>query len=325
MMHNIHQLLSLNLFKTTRMNAQVLLALMMLIPTWLRAQQLDSIQNPRPAFDWYDPYKKDNVYYRVTLRDGQFRYGYLIRENEWEVVLRTKRLGDVSIPKQTVKSIMRYRDPKATDRRDPIFANRYFLMSSAEPIDPGDHYVLINLWGPELHMGVARGFTASVQTTWIANPVLAGLRYGHPINPYLHVGAGLLYGGDLFQRGNGNIFLPTATATLGDRRYNLSLSLGKLLASEQPQLRGTFLSAGGFVAVSDRLGVLFEAGRLSGGDARLIMPGVRWQRRRGGYIQLAAVGLSYPDPQAPEPPTAGSSVPANKLIRFPFVSWIRRF
>ena len=314
-----------HLFRAVKISVQLFLTLLLLMPVGLRAQQRDSIQSPRPAYDWYDPYKKVNVYYRVTLLDGQFRYGYLIRENEWEVVLRTKRLGDVSIPKQTVESIMPYRDPKTTDRRDPIFANRYFLMSSAEPIDPGDHYVLINLWGPELQMGVAPGFTASVQTTWIANPVLVGLRYGHEIKPYLHVGAGLLYGGDLFQRGNGNFFLPTATATLGDRRYNLSLGLGQLHASEQPQLRGTFLSTGGFVAVSDRLAVLFEAGRLSGGGAALLMPGVRWQRRRGGYIQLAAVGLTYPDPRAPEPPIAGTAAPANKLIRFPFVSWIRRF
>lgn len=299
--------------------------LLTLIKVDVGAQTLDSLHSPRPAYDWYDPYKKDNVYYRVTLLDGQFRYGYLIRENEWEVVLRTKRLGDVSIPKQTVESIMPYRDPKATDRRDPIISNRYFLMSSAEPIDPGDHYVLINLWGPELQMGVASGFTASVQTTWIANPLLVGLRYGYSLKPYLHVGAGLIYGGDIFQRGNGNIFLPTATATLGDRRYNLSVNLGQLHVSQQARLRGTFMSTGGFVAVSDRLGVLFEAGRLSGGGASLLMPGVRWQRQRGGYIQLAAVGLCYPDPRASEPPTNSTVHTPNKLIRFPFVSWIRRF
>lgn len=299
---------------------QLALTLILLSPARVKAQQNDSIQSPRPAFEWYDPYKKDNIYYRVTLLDGQFRYGFLIRENEWEVVLRTKRLGDVSIPKQTVESIMPYQNPKNTDRRDPLCSNRYFLMSSAEPIDPGDHYVLINLWGPELQMGVVPGLTASLQTTWIANPILAGIRYGHLIKPYLHVGSGLLFGGDLFQGGKGNIFLPTATATLGDRRYNLSVNLGRLHVTEQPQLRGTFMSTGGFVAVSDRLGVLFEAGRLSGGKASLLMPGVRWQRRRGGHIQLAAVGLSYSDS-----PAAGSGESPNKLIRFPFISWIRRF
>jgi len=68
------------------------------------------------------------------------------------------------------------------------------------------------------------------------------------------------------------------------------------------------------------LGVLFEAGRLSGGKASLLMPGVRWQRRRGGHIQLAVVGLSYSDS-----PAAGSGESPNKLIRFPFISWIRRF
>jgi len=315
----------LRIVSVSRVIQVSLLLLLTLSGVDVHAQQADTLQNPRPSFDWYDPYKKDNVYYRVTLLDGQFRYGYLIRENEWEVVLRTKRLGDVSIPKQTVESIVPYRDPKATDRRDPIISNRYFLMSSAEPIDPGDHYVLINLWGPELQMGVASGFTASVQTTWIANPLLVGLRYGYSVKPHLHVGAGVLYGGDLFQRGNGSIFLPTVTVTLGDRRYNLSVNLGQLHVSQQARLGGTFMSTGGFVAVSDRLGLLFEAGQLSGGRAGILMPGVRWQRRRGGYIQLAAVGLSYPDTREPEPPSGGIGETPNKLIRFPFVSWIRRF
>lgn len=288
-------------------------------------QGRDSLQSPRPAFDWYDPYKNNNTYYRVILNDGQIRYGYLIRENEWEVVLRNKRLGDVSLPKQKVESIQPYNNPEQTDRRDPLCSNRYFLLNSAEPVDPGDHFVVVNLWGPELQLGVAPGVTASLQTTWIANPMLAGLRYGHRLTPYLHVGAGLLYGGDLFRRGNGTIFLPTATATLGDRRYNLSVSLGQLYLSKQPQLRGTFMSAAGFVAVSDRLAVMAEAGRLTGDRARLLMTGVRLQRRKGGYIQLAAAGLSYPDPRAPEPPGAGQATNPNKLIRFPFISWIRRF
>lgn len=109
-----------------------------------------------------------------------------------------------------------------------VFTTRYQFSTNCFPIRKGEHYAMLNLYGPEVHFAVHKDFSIGLMTTWIASPAALALKYtrGTP-NPKINYGVGALVGSfGLVNAFKGYGGLYWGMLTLGDRRTNITFSAG---------------------------------------------------------------------------------------------------
>lgn len=109
-----------------------------------------------------------------------------------------------------------------------VFTTRYQFSTNCFPIRKGDHYTMLNLYGPEVHFAVHKDLSIGLMTTWIASPAALALKYTRgTLNPKINYGVGALVGAlglaKTFQ-GCGGLYW--GMITYGDRRTNITFSAG---------------------------------------------------------------------------------------------------
>jgi hypothetical protein len=169
----------------------------------------------------------------ITLNNGDTRVGEIISDDGREILFLTKDIGKVFIRKQDIKSIRPY-VPEAGEIVDgnflanSPFTTRYYFTTNARPLKKGEDYVMIHLYGPEVHFSVNDRLSVGVMTTWIASPFVLAAKYSIPTkNPNVNFGIGTLLGTSGYLntfRGFGG--LHWGMATFGDERQNVTVSLG---------------------------------------------------------------------------------------------------
>ena len=109
-----------------------------------------------------------------------------------------------------------------------VFTTRYQFSTNAFPLQKHENYALVNLYGPEVHFSVSKNFSVGFMATWIASPIVLALKYTIPTrNEKLNFGFGTLLGSaGYLNQGRGYGGLHWAMATYGDRKNNVTLSLG---------------------------------------------------------------------------------------------------
>jgi len=133
----------------------------------------------------------------VIKNDGTEFIGYIISQDERELLIETENIGRVVIPKHEIREI---REVTQRDMRDGvyvgnnIFSSRYFLTTNGLSMNKGDHYALINWYGPEAHFCLADNFTLGGMTTWLGVPVILSMKYAIPVTRNFHIGLGVLGG-----------------------------------------------------------------------------------------------------------------------------------
>jgi hypothetical protein len=133
----------------------------------------------------------------ITKNDGTEYYGMIISQDDREVLLETKEIGRLYIPKHEIKSIkeLTNKDVKAgTVIGSNMFSTRYFLTTNGLRMDKGDCYALFNWWGPDIQYGVSDGLTIGAMTTWFAVPIVLTAKTTFSPEENLHLGLGLLAG-----------------------------------------------------------------------------------------------------------------------------------
>lgn len=174
----------------------------------------------------------DTNLYRILKSNNQEYVGKIISDDGREVLLETKNLGRIFIPKSDIQSITVVHPE--TDfvgsefRNTGVFTTRYQFSTNAFPIKKHDNYALVNLYGPEVHFSVSKNFSIGIMATWIASPIVLALKYTIPTkNEKLNFGFGTLLGSvGYLNKGRGFGGLHWAMATYGDRKNNVTLSLG---------------------------------------------------------------------------------------------------
>jgi hypothetical protein len=174
----------------------------------------------------------DSTKYRVVKNNGVEYIGYILSDDGREVLIQTDNMGKIYIPKSEITSIRKVNNEIDYRRGEYIgegvFTTRYQFSTNALPIKKGEHYGLLNLFGPEVHFAVRDNFSVGVMATWIASPIALALKYTIPTkNEKLNFGFGTLIGSSAFlnqARGFGG--LHWAMLTYGDRRNNITLSAG---------------------------------------------------------------------------------------------------
>lgn len=174
----------------------------------------------------------DTLNYLIVRNNGIEYVGQILSDDGRDLLILTRQLGKIYIPKSEIKSIAlveEQSDFKAGEYLgEGIFTTRYQFSTNAFPIKKGENYALINLYGPEVHFGVLPNLSVGIMASWIASPIALALKYTVPTqNPKLNFGLGTIMAstGYLNQaRGYGG--LHWGMATYGTRRSNATLSLG---------------------------------------------------------------------------------------------------
>lgn len=194
----------------------------------------------------------DTNLYRVVKYNNQEYIGRILNDDGREVLLETSSLGKIYIPKSDIQSItIIHREIDFVNeeyRGIGVFTTRYQFSTNAFPIQKHDNYALINLYGPEVHFSVSKNFSIGVMATWIASPIVLALKYTIPTrNEKLNFGFGTLLGSvGYLNKGKGYGGLHWAMATYGDRKNNVTLSLGYsylntgMRSGEQMYVPGTY-------------------------------------------------------------------------------------
>ncbi len=170
----------------------------------------------------------------ITQNGGEF-IGKIIKQDAKEVLIYTKKLGEVSIPKYQIKEIKEIENDdinvKGDYKGNQVFATRYLGTTNALSVGKGENYVKYSLIGPDVNFGVTDNLTIGVMTSWIALPIVVTAKYSHQINENTHVAGGLMVGNlgwaSLVEDVGFNLALvPFGAITKGTRRNNINFALG---------------------------------------------------------------------------------------------------
>lgn len=166
----------------------------------------------------------------VVKHDGVEFIGTIISQDAREVLISTKTVGDVIIPKHEIKEIREVQTNEftATGQYVPneVFSTRYFLTTNGLPIEKGESYVLWSLYGPDFQFGVAKNFGVGIMTTWVACPIIVSAKYSFKLSKGASLGIGALAGTGSWTRPDFAMAVPFTALTFGDRKANITFSLG---------------------------------------------------------------------------------------------------
>ena len=257
-----------------------------------------------------DTTKSDSKTYVVTKSDGKEFVGKIISQDAREVLMDTKTIGQVSIPKHEIREIREARAGELTSKGDyqpsETFATRYFLTTNGLPLGKGESYVIWNWFGPDMQFGVTKNFSVGVISTWFAMPVLASAKYSIRLDDNTHLGIGTLLGSGTWALPKLGIALPFASLTYGNRRNNLTFSGGYGGVWGYGTSAGRFLcSVAGMAKLTNKATFVFDSfimpGNGDGHSFSLIMPGIRLQTQYNKAFQFGFAGISTGGSYAPIP------------------------
>ena len=246
--------------------------------------------------------KEEPVLMRVKTNDGTEFIGYILKDDKREVLMKTEEQGELYIPKYSIQKIEEVLGSEFIDGKyvgEERFSTRYFISTNGMPIKKGDHYAMFNMYGPEAHFAVADNFSVGVMSTWVAMPVIGTAKYSFPIAKNVNASVGLLAGSTLWA-GAGYGALGYGALTFGNRTANFTLSGGYAGVSDGDGSSGSapLFSAAGMVKIGKRVTFVGDSFIYAGQSGEggndtfaLIMPGLRFNGKRGGAFQIGVGGL----------------------------------
>jgi len=125
--------------------------------------------------------------------------GHILKDDGREVLIETEKLGKIYIPKADILSIQKIEDKKAIIREKYYdagpFTTRYIFTTNALPINKGNNYARLNLYGPEVHFAISDHFSFGILTTWAVSPFMFSGKYSFTTkDPKLNFSVGTLLG-----------------------------------------------------------------------------------------------------------------------------------
>ncbi len=255
--------------------------------------------------------------YVITKNDGTEYYGLIISQDEREVLLETKEIGRLYIPKHEIKSI---RELTASDLKSGtvighnMFATRYFLTTNGLRMKKGDSYALFTWWGPEIQYGVSDGLTLGAMSTWLAVPIVITAKTTFSANENLHFGLGLLAGTLSWADWGSYGALPYGVVTFGNSRNNFNITAGYAMisGSGNKDMYGNSTGRQSSSAPLFSVGCLFRiTNKVSfvgdsfiytkSGSFAIIVPGIRVSNRPNRAFQFGFAGISIDGKLTPVP------------------------
>jgi hypothetical protein len=162
---------------------------------------------------------------KVVKQNGVAFTGKIVFQDAREVLVDSKEMGLVYIPRHEIKEIV---EIKWADRaaNGSLFATRYFLTTNGFPIKKGDNYIQWNLFGPDFQFGIADNFGVGIMTSWVGMPIIGTAKYSIKLGKDLCGGLGFLAGTGSWAFPKYGLLLPFGFLTVGNRMNNLNFSAG---------------------------------------------------------------------------------------------------
>ncbi len=222
---------------------------------------------------------KSSVQSVITKHDGTEYVGTIISDDGRELLITTKALGKIYIPKSEVKSIVKEVDTKSIvygeyQSAGP-FTTRYAFTNNALPIKKGENYAMVNLYGPEVHFAVSDHLNVGIMSTWLASPLVLALKYSFKTEESkVNYSLGTMIGtSGYLNNWEGYYGLHWGSLTLGDRKNNVTCSAGYTYLQSggtnyNPQLNlneptklthGPILSMAGIIKVGAKASFVFDS------------------------------------------------------------------
>ena len=245
-------------------------------------------------------YVDENRLVVVKKHDGVTYVGKILSQDAREVLIETKELGQVVIPKHQIKSIKEIQPGELSSSMEyigaEVFATRYFISTNGLPIEKGDSYVQWSLFGPDLQFGVGKNFGIGIMTSWLGIPIIGSAKYSIPLSDKLHLGVGTLLGTGSWASPDFGIALPFAALTYGNRTRNLTFSGGYGAVFNDYELTERALfSVAGMVKVSKKITLVFDSFIMppdgNGSGFALLIPGLRVQTESDKAFQFGFAGM----------------------------------
>lgn len=238
--------------------------------------------------------------YVITTTDGGNFVGHITYYDNKEVIVNTKKMGEVSIPKYQIKSIEELSESNMNNSGEfipnEIFSTRYFITTNGLPIEKGENYIQWNLSGPDLQFGVAKNFGVGVMTSWIGMPIIASMKYSFSLGENVNFGLGMLAGTGSWASPQSGGILPFGVFTIGDRRSNLNISGGyAALFFQGNNVSQPLVSIAGMTKVGKKVSLVFDSfiitGNANSSPGGLLIPGIRIQTDPNKAFQFGFGGI----------------------------------
>jgi hypothetical protein len=260
----------------------------------------------------------DTKTYLVIKNDGSRYVGQIVSQDSREVLLLTKELGEIVIPKHEIKEIRELGSDEVSEdgtlKPSSAFATRYYITTNAQAVSKGDNYIIWNLYGPDIQFGVSDNFGVGLMTTWFGSPIVGSAKYSLVQNKKIGVAVGTLLGTGSWASPDYGIAVPFGSFTYGSIEKNVSLSLGYGAVFGPGTSGGSPLfSLAGMNRVNDRVSLIFDSFVVTEDNqvAALIIPAIRLHSGPAKAFQIGFSGVA-----------ANGEVLS---IPFPFLQWFRKF
>lgn len=313
-----------------------ILILVLILAAFLSADHASAQNNSSAA-------QHDSTMLDVVIKnDGSQYIGRIISQDAREVLIETKTIGQVIIPKHEIKEIRKVRPGEISGSGNyvpqEVFSTRYFITANGLPIQKGESYILWNLYGPDFQFGVGKNFGLGIMTTWIGMPIVGTAKYSINLAEDLNLAVGTMLGTGSYMAPEFGLALPFTAITYGNRRSNINLSAGYGAMFMDGDAEGRFLlSVAGMSKIGRKLSVVFDSFLVPPGPYRtryinqydyatntfipvpvrerreavaLVIPGLRWQLESDKAFQFGFGGL-YVD---------GEFMP----VPLPMIQWYRK-
>lgn len=259
---------------------------------------------------------QDSTLYRIVTSDDVEKLGYIIKQDEREILLLTDDNRRIIIPQYVVKKIevIKKEDFNVVGQfvGEDRFATRYFITTNGLPIKKGENYIQWNLFGPDIQFAVSDNFGLGLMTSWFATPIIATAKYSFELGPKSQMAIGTLAGTSSWATFNTDFnfggVLPFASLSFGSRKSNIAFSGGYGAVWLDGEVSGRALaSVAGMVKLSPKFSLVFDSFIvLKGKDyidpyygyivenpgGGIFIPGVRFHQAEGKAIQFGFAGLA---------------------------------
>ena len=175
---------------------------------------------------------QDSTFIVKTIQGREF-IGKILMDDAREILIETQNMGKIYIPKSDIVLI-----ELLTEKNQLIngeynesspFSTRYAFTTNALPIEKGQNYAMLNLYGPEVHFAVSNNLNVGIMSTWIGSPIALAAKYSIQTKDPLFnfsVGGILGHSGYLSFGSNAIGGLYFANSTFGTRKSNVTVGVG---------------------------------------------------------------------------------------------------
>jgi hypothetical protein len=243
----------------------------------------------------------------VIKNDGTEFIGYILSQDEREVLIETEKMGRVVIPKHEIREIKEVRQGEMRDGQyvgKSVFSSRYFFSSNGLPQEKGDNYALITIYGPMGHFNLAKNLTLGGFTSWVGVPIVASLKYAIPVNDYLSFGIGAL-GGTLSWLDFGALAgMAFGSVTIGNHNNSLTVTGGYAAVRDRDNVATSdpLFTVAGMVRLGKNISFVGDSFIYAGPDpAFVIIPGLRFSRTERKAFQIGLAGAVFEGQAIPFP------------------------